>query len=111
MFQENILFFSFQCKLCNKRFTTIYNLNSHMKGHSRPCSEECPVESCGLKFQTRRELDKHLKTHEGVEKTYKYVEFFFSSPELMVSYWDSAVSVVCRPSCVVRRQLFTLCTL
>ena len=39
---------------------------------------------------------------------------FFSSPEhevLMVSYWDSAVSVVRRPSCVVRRQLFTLCTL
>ena len=32
--------------------------------------------------------------------------FFFSSPEhevLMVSYWDSAVSGVRRPSCVVRR--------
>ena len=38
----------------------------------------------------------------------------FSSPEhevLMVSYCDRAVSGVRRPSCVVRRQLFTLCTL
>ena len=38
----------------------------------------------------------------------------FSSPEhevLMVSYCDHAVSVVRRVVCVVRRQLFTLCTL
>ena len=40
--------------------------------------------------------------------------FFISSPEhevLMVSYCDRAVSGVRRPSCVVRRPLFTLCTL
>lgn len=31
------------------------------------------MKDCGQKFQTRRDLDKHLKTHVGVEKTYKYV--------------------------------------
>ena len=47
-------------------------------------------------------------------KIKKYLEPVFSSPEyevLMVSYCDRAVSVVRRASCVVRRQLFTLCTL
>lgn len=60
-----------QCSYCNKKFTTIYNLKTHVKQHSRPCTEECPVPECNLKFQTRRELDKHLRTHEGIEKTYK----------------------------------------
>ena len=39
-------------------------------------------------------------------KLKQIVDGIFSSPEhevLMVSYWDSAVSVVRRPSCVVRR--------
>ncbi|KAH3876815.1 hypothetical protein DPMN_000665 [Dreissena polymorpha] len=61
----------FQCEKCNKKFTTIYNLKTHLLTHTRPCTEQCPFDGCDLKFQTRRELDKHLKTHEGIEKTYK----------------------------------------
>lgn len=59
------------CHDCNKKFTTIYNLRTHLKQHERPMTEVCPIGGCEQKFQTRRDLDRHMKTHEGVEKTYK----------------------------------------
>ena len=47
----------------------------------------------------------------GVDKMLKFDVGVFSSPEhevLMVSYCDQSMSVVRRPSCVVRRQQFVL---
>ncbi|KAL3841389.1 hypothetical protein ACJMK2_019541 [Sinanodonta woodiana] len=61
----------FICEFCNKKFSTVYNLNSHKRLHERPCTEICPEDGCRMKFPTKRQLDMHLKTHAGLEKTYK----------------------------------------
>ncbi|KAK3608516.1 hypothetical protein CHS0354_010370 [Potamilus streckersoni] len=61
----------FICEFCNKKFSTVYNLNSHKRLHERPCTEICPEDGCRMKFPTKRQLDMHLKTHAGMEKTYK----------------------------------------
>ena len=54
---------------CERRFTTIYNLNSHMKLHVRPLTEKCQV--CAEMFATRRALDVHMEqTHEESDKPY-----------------------------------------
>ena len=63
--------FCFQCSTCGKHFSTIYNLNSHLRLHDRPLNEVCTVEGCGEMFPTKRQLDMHMKNHEGLEKTYK----------------------------------------
>lgn len=49
---------------CNRRFTTIYNLWSHEKLHSRPNRIVCQVPDCGEKFQTKRALELHMKSHD-----------------------------------------------
>lgn len=69
-----VVSFLLQCDFpgCGRRFTTVYNLNTHKKLHERPCTQECP--ECGLKFPTMRKLDLHLKNHIGAQKTYKWVD-------------------------------------
>lgn len=66
-------FFFFKCDIdgCGRKFTTIYNLNSHKKLHERPCNEVCPKPNCNQRYPTKRQLDLHLKNHADVEKTYK----------------------------------------
>lgn len=49
---------------CNRRFTTVYNLWSHAKLHSRPNRIVCQVPDCGEKFQTKRALEVHMKSHD-----------------------------------------------
>lgn len=49
---------------CNRRFTTIYNLWSHEKLHSRPNRIVCQVPDCEEKFQTKRALELHMKSHD-----------------------------------------------
>lgn len=58
----------FQCTVCRRKFTTLYNLNSHKKLHDRPNTYSCSIEQCSSEFQTQRELDNHLK----VKQTKKY---------------------------------------
>ncbi|XP_020294563.1 uncharacterized protein LOC109860105 [Pseudomyrmex gracilis] len=52
------------CEVCNRRFTTVYNLWSHEKLHSRPNRIVCQVPECGEKFQTKRALELHMKSHD-----------------------------------------------
>ena len=56
-----------------------------------------------IKYVVPKELNRHhYHSHAYLPYLWLYV---FSSPEhevLMVSYWDSALSGVRRPSCVVR---------
>jgi hypothetical protein len=49
---------------CKRRFTTIYNLASHEKLHTRPNRIVCQVPECMAKFQTKRALETHMKTHD-----------------------------------------------
>lgn len=49
---------------CNRRFTTVYNLWSHMKLHTRPNHIVCQVPNCDEKFQTKRALEVHMKSHD-----------------------------------------------
>ena len=72
---SNINISAFQCSVegCGRKFTTVYNLNSHVRLHERPCSEVCPEPGCGASFPTKRKLDLHMKNHAGAVKTYKWV--------------------------------------
>ncbi|XP_067654310.1 zinc finger protein ZXDC-like [Haliotis asinina] len=75
---------------CGRKFTTVYNLNSHRKLHERPCTETCPEPGCGQRFPTKRQLDLHVRTHTGMEKTYKCpvsgCDKVFFSPNCMGSH-------------------------
>jgi uncharacterized Zn-finger protein len=64
-----------QCEVpgCNRKFTTIYNLKSHMRLHERPCNEHCPEAGCGESFPTKRLLEQHMKIHNGNQKTFQSV--------------------------------------
>lgn len=64
-----------QCRIkgCERRFTTIYNLNTHQKLHARPLEMVCPVETCGARFQTKRNLELHMKSHDRHHAPYKWV--------------------------------------
>ena len=70
--------FLFQCTEgdCNRRFTTIYNLNTHIRLHWRPKKWLCSLQECSQAFGTRKELEVHLKTHKDVEAPFKYVYLF-----------------------------------
>ncbi|XP_061180874.1 zinc finger protein 292-like [Saccostrea echinata] len=81
----------FQCDYpdCGKRFATSYNLKSHKKSHEKPC-EPCLEPGCNMKFPNRRQLNLHMKTHNGSEKKYKCpvdgCDKTFFSPHCMGSH-------------------------
>ena len=54
---------NFQCELCDRRFVTIYNLNTHMRvTHSSDRPFECQI--CRKTFKTRYALEKnHMLCH------------------------------------------------
>ncbi|XP_041953175.1 uncharacterized protein LOC121713009 [Alosa sapidissima] len=52
---------SYECEVCNKRFTLKSNLTRHMKLHD-PKQHACDV--CGKSFSTKPQLDLHLKQHQ-----------------------------------------------
>lgn len=91
------------CKIagCERQFTTIYNLWSHEKLHSRPSKIVCHVPGCEDKFQTKRALELHMKTHdqshapyvckhEGCDKRY-YSNNALTSHQRCHSYKDTDI--------------------
>ena len=62
-----------QCTIqgCERRFTTIYNLNAHQKMHERPLEMICPVEACAARFPTKRSLELHMRNHDKQHAPYK----------------------------------------
>ncbi|XP_046662232.1 myoneurin-like isoform X1 [Homalodisca vitripennis] len=55
----------YQCPVdgCNRTFSTIYNVNPHLKRHWRPTTITCTIDNCNKAFQTRKSYDKHLMEH------------------------------------------------
>ena len=57
----------YECKLDKcvekvKSFSSPYNLNQHLKRHARPFDFKCPARGCEAAFQTKMELNSHLKS-------------------------------------------------
>ena len=57
----------YECKLekCVEKvasFSTSYNLNQHLKRHSRPLKYKCSAPGCEAAFQTKLELKSHVKS-------------------------------------------------
>ena len=57
----------YECKLDKcvekvKSFSSPYNLNQHLKRHARPFDFKCPAPGCEAAFQTKMELNSHLKS-------------------------------------------------
>uniref|UniRef100_A0A4W3GS79 C2H2-type domain-containing protein n=1 Tax=Callorhinchus milii TaxID=7868 RepID=A0A4W3GS79_CALMI len=53
-----------QCRLCEKSYTSKYNLVTHILGHSGIKPHECP--HCRKLFKQPSHLQMHLLTHEGI---------------------------------------------
>nr|CAD7429601.1 unnamed protein product [Timema monikensis] len=79
------------CPKCDKRFTTIYNLNAHIKLHRRPAEMACPVDDCKERFQTKRNMEIHMKTHDVQHAPYKCLyqdcgKYYYSANALNSHY-------------------------
>nr|CAD7261030.1 unnamed protein product [Timema shepardi] len=79
------------CPKCDKRFTTIYNLNAHIKLHRRPAEMACPVDNCKERFQTKRNMEVHMKTHDVQHAPYKCMyqdceKYYYSANALNSHY-------------------------
>nr|XP_018902346.1 PREDICTED: zinc finger protein 236-like isoform X1 [Bemisia tabaci] len=62
---------SHKCQLCERSFSTVYNLHTHLKLHKRPADITCPVEECNAAFQTKRNLELHLRVHKEIPAPYR----------------------------------------
>eukprot|EP00069_Balaena_mysticetus_P009360 bmy_20168T0 len=54
---------------CGKKFTTVYNLRAHMKGHEQESLFKCEV--CAERFPTHAKLSSHQRSHFEPERPYK----------------------------------------
>jgi hypothetical protein len=54
---------------CGKKFTTVYNLKAHMKGHEQESLFKCEV--CAERFPTHAKLSSHQRSHFEPERPYK----------------------------------------
>ncbi|KAG2470814.1 zinc finger protein 710a [Polypterus senegalus] len=52
-----------KCRMCEKSYTSKYNLVTHILGHSGIKPHECP--RCGKLFKQPSHLQTHLLTHQG----------------------------------------------
>ena len=52
-----------QCSTCDKQFTTMGNLNTHMLTHRG--EKSYPYEVCGKSFLTNNKLKVHIVNHTG----------------------------------------------
>ncbi|XP_015284326.1 PREDICTED: zinc finger protein 710 [Gekko japonicus] len=52
-----------QCRLCEKSYTSKYNLVTHILGHNGVKPHSCP--HCGKLFKQPSHLQTHLLTHQG----------------------------------------------
>lgn len=63
----------FECTVngCDKRFSRLDSLNTHVKTHSNIRPHACPVQNCNKAYFHSRSLRKHAKTHNsGVFQPY-----------------------------------------
>lgn len=60
---------TFNCKLCQKCFTTLSDLKKHMRTHTQERPYKCPEDDCGKAFTASHHLKTHKRTHTG-EKPY-----------------------------------------
>lgn len=58
---------TWQCSLCNKRFTRAYNLRSHVRTHTNERPFMCAL--CGKTFARQHDRKRHEKLHYG-EKSF-----------------------------------------
>ncbi|OCK74227.1 hypothetical protein K432DRAFT_261791, partial [Lepidopterella palustris CBS 459.81] len=59
---------TFQCGLCQKRFTRAYNLRSHLRTHTDERPFVCSV--CGKAFARQHDCMRHQGLHSGEEKQF-----------------------------------------
>ncbi len=57
---------TFQCTLCDKRFTRAYNLRSHLRTHTQERPFCCSV--CGKAFARQHDRKRHENLHSGCRK-------------------------------------------
>ena len=96
-------------KQCNKSATVKFHMELLLTTTTRKQSRSGATPSSGLKMAAKGK--RSFGTPRPILGFVELTEVIRMHEVLIVSYCDRAVSVVRRPSCVVRRQLFNLCTL
>ena len=60
----------FQCKLCEKRFTSVYSLRRHLSLHFKISMISCEV--CGREFKKNEYRRRHMKIHAAMDRHEQY---------------------------------------
>ena len=69
----------FQCPRCEKAFSSIYLLNSHLNTHADIKDFFCSL--CSLSFASKSELSRHKRYKHTEDKPYKCTECDYASVE------------------------------
>ena len=56
------LYFRYVCLLCNKLFTSRYNIRMHLNTHTGRNVHTCPY--CNIQFISRQSYESHIKVHQ-----------------------------------------------
>lgn len=71
---------SIKCEKCDKTFSYVYNMKVHLKSHDKNSKTEilkkigdelsftCPIKRCIKKFETKDDLEQHVKDHDSQNK-------------------------------------------
>ncbi|PZC72809.1 hypothetical protein B5X24_HaOG210554 [Helicoverpa armigera] len=55
-----------KCEICGRYFKKAFSLRMHSKVHMEKAAPQCPL--CGLKFNNKNYLARHMSTHERTEE-------------------------------------------